>query len=323
MFEASVIIPTFNRKESLQRTLDSLRHQAMSSSDFEVIVVDDGSTDDTHTIQQLTFPFRLSYVYQTNAGDAAARNTGAQISQARWLVFLDDDVIVDSDYLYQLIKLQGHSNRQIVCGTAFTLFSETAGVLAQFHRTEQCEVSTEQFISFADVASNNMCISRTGYFQVGGMQALDFPGSNIWCDVEFNYRAYLQGWQFKRTSKAICFHDDYVLQDRRAASKRAQESAYRAAWLFEKHPNLIEYIPMFFDKRPISWGDDQFAVVLRKVARRLVSGGPAMRSLETMACHLENRNPGLSSLAVLYRWIIGGYIYRGYRQGLKDLANRS
>ena len=70
--EISVIIPTYNRKASILRTLESLGQQTLAADCFEVVVVDDGGSDGTDALAQLTYPFRILYVRQTNQGSAAA-----------------------------------------------------------------------------------------------------------------------------------------------------------------------------------------------------------------------------------------------------------
>lgn len=84
----SVIIPTFNRESYLPETLDSL--QAQTLQDFEIIVVDDGSTDRTaEMLGRRSQPVR--YFYQENAGPAAARNRGLTEARGQFVSFLDSD----------------------------------------------------------------------------------------------------------------------------------------------------------------------------------------------------------------------------------------
>ncbi len=83
----SVIIPSFNRVETLKRAIDSVIKQ--THKDFELIVVDDGSTDKTKELC-LEYPY-LKYIYQTNRGVSAARNLGVSHSSGQWIAFLDSD----------------------------------------------------------------------------------------------------------------------------------------------------------------------------------------------------------------------------------------
>jgi len=91
----SVVIPTFNRKDSLRCTLDGLARQQYPGAEFEVIVVSDGSTDGTEEMlaeYALTAPYALRVINQMNGGPARARNRGIQEAQHEVIVFLDDDV---------------------------------------------------------------------------------------------------------------------------------------------------------------------------------------------------------------------------------------
>ncbi len=82
----SVIIPTYNRREFLKRAISSLLKQSHKS--FEIIVVDDGSTDDTKKVLK-NYPIR--YIFQSNQGVSAARNRGAKEAKNEWIAFLDSD----------------------------------------------------------------------------------------------------------------------------------------------------------------------------------------------------------------------------------------
>ncbi len=84
----SVIIPTFNRINVLPKTLDSV--MAQTYPPIEIIVVDDGSTDDTETILYRQYP-NIKYHYQKNQGVSSARNAGLKIATGDWLALLDSD----------------------------------------------------------------------------------------------------------------------------------------------------------------------------------------------------------------------------------------
>src|SRR5581483_888972 len=84
----SVIIPVYNGAATLARAIESVLGQSRPPS--EVIVVDDGSTDETARIAAAYDRF-IKYVRQPNAGVGAARNAGARIASAEWLAFLDAD----------------------------------------------------------------------------------------------------------------------------------------------------------------------------------------------------------------------------------------
>lgn len=84
----SVIIPTWNRKAVIERALRSIYSQSRPAD--EVIVIDDGSTDNTQAIIKEKFP-QAHYIYQENSGVSAARNRGILEANGEWIAFLDSD----------------------------------------------------------------------------------------------------------------------------------------------------------------------------------------------------------------------------------------
>jgi glycosyltransferase involved in cell wall biosynthesis len=89
----SVVIPTFNRRDRLQRLLEALAAQEIDEP-FEVVVVSDGSTDGTDAyLTGPTVPLPIRVVLQTNQGPAAARNGGVEQACGDLVVFIDDDVV--------------------------------------------------------------------------------------------------------------------------------------------------------------------------------------------------------------------------------------
>lgn len=99
----TVIIPVYNGSSTIERCLDSLAYQTMPRDTYEIVVVDDGSTDNTSTIVNQWISdhpnLTVSLVYQENAGPAAARNYGVQVAQANVLLFTDADCAPLADWI--------------------------------------------------------------------------------------------------------------------------------------------------------------------------------------------------------------------------------
>ncbi len=88
--KVSIIIPTFNRSMFLSRAVNSVLHQ--TSHDFELIIIDDASTDFTAQVSSGFADERIKYIRHThNQGGAVARNTGLKVAQGQYICFLDDD----------------------------------------------------------------------------------------------------------------------------------------------------------------------------------------------------------------------------------------
>lgn len=101
----SAILCTFNRAELLSQTLESIVEQSLEPSDFELIVIDDGSMDHTRqVIEAFERRLPLRYAYQANAGLASAKNHGIYSSRAPLLLFLDDDDLCSSTLFEEHLK---------------------------------------------------------------------------------------------------------------------------------------------------------------------------------------------------------------------------
>src|SRR6266540_1479939 len=89
MPSVSVVIPTYNRASLLREAIDSVLNQTFN--DLELIIVDDGSTDNTEEVVHSFTDHRLMYLKQQNEGASSARNAGIQAATGEFIAFLDSD----------------------------------------------------------------------------------------------------------------------------------------------------------------------------------------------------------------------------------------
>ena len=105
-------------------------------------------------------------------------------------MFLDDDILVEPGYLTHLTQPYDMDDNKIVIGT-WDLWPANTTPFSQslYASTNVDKTNPVTELPFMDAFSNNMSLRREAYFKIGMMQALDFPGSSMWCDLDFNYRA--------------------------------------------------------------------------------------------------------------------------------------
>lgn len=126
MPRVSVIMPTYNRAHLIGFAIDSVL--AQTYRDFEIIVVDDGSTDNTREVLSI-YRDRITYIFQENAGPSTARNRGIQVATGEFLTFLDsDDTISPTKLELQVAYLEAHPDIEVVY-SGWQIISEDGGIL--------------------------------------------------------------------------------------------------------------------------------------------------------------------------------------------------
>jgi len=114
--KVSVVIPTYNRVSKVRHTIDTVLSQTFS--DLEVIVVDDGSSDDTGKVLGETYGNRIRYYAQVNQGASVARNKGIEEARGEWIAFLDSDDLWEKDKLEKQIRALEQLGPE--CGACYT-----------------------------------------------------------------------------------------------------------------------------------------------------------------------------------------------------------
>lgn len=182
----SVIIPTYNRSNFLTAAIQSIQNQ--SYTDWECIVVDDGSTDDTAIVVQKMIESdpRIKYVYQINAERSVARNNGIKNSTGSYICFLDSDDLFKSNHLEDLhveISKLDHSEVMLfVNHTTLTIENEKSTETVVYDR------SPDYFIKNAIIPAR-VCIARTIFDKYQfDPRIVIVEDSVLWTQISFYYK---------------------------------------------------------------------------------------------------------------------------------------
>jgi glycosyltransferase involved in cell wall biosynthesis len=196
----SIIIPTFNGASRIGKCLDSLLQQTPGRN-AEILVVNDGSTDNTAKVVQSYDGVRL--VSQANAGPAAARNRGAVEARGEILLFTDDDCVPMSDWLNAM--LEPFEDPEVV-GAKGIYRTHQRSLAARFVQLEYEDryrmMSRFTYIDFVDTYS--AAFRRDRFLEISGYDT-SFP---LACaeDIELSYRMATRGWKMKFAPGAIVYH---------------------------------------------------------------------------------------------------------------------
>jgi GT2 family glycosyltransferase len=199
----SIIVPTCNRPRELRACLDALARLDYPESCFEVIVVDDGSEPalDATTFNGLNG--RVTWLRQPNAGPAAARNTGADKAQGRYVAFTDDDCLPAPGWLNGFARGFQQAPQSLLGGCTTNglpgnIYSTTSQVIVDAARAYFAATnSTFQFF-----ASNNMALPTDLFRKMGGFD-VSFQTSE---DRDFCDRWVREGYRLLHTRDAAIRH---------------------------------------------------------------------------------------------------------------------
>lgn len=129
--KVSICVPTYNRKKYLKETLESIL--AQTYKDYEIIVVDDGSTDGTEDmIRQLGVP--ITYHWQENGGDAAARNKLIELARGEYISFIDSDDLLFPDAVERLVKVVETEAEDVIAYGSYVRIDQDGNVYGKCKR---------------------------------------------------------------------------------------------------------------------------------------------------------------------------------------------
>jgi len=278
--KASLIIPTYNRAGLLQKTLNSVLSQKYCSSDFEVIIIDDGSTDNTAKIVK-TFndSLNIKYYRVNHYGFQVSklRNIGIEMANGEIIIFVDSGLILKDDYIQEHLLYHQKSKYEIaLIGKTYCLHSslnddyivellsninkETFFVLQEKENYQDIRIPALKYFN-NDLCNSdcpwfyfvtaNASVKRKSLLKVGLFDE-NFKSWGIE-DLELGYRLHVAKIKFVFGSKAISIHHPH--ERNLITNKKSEEN--NASYFLAKHNDVnIEfftikrelYFPIIFSK---------------------------------------------------------------------------
>lgn len=304
--EASIVIPTYNKLTQLKATLESLKTLDYPRERFEVVVVDDGSEDETASFlsaSNLDLELRILR-HQSNQGRAAARNTGVRQARGRVVVFLDDDMEAAPELLMAHMRGHAEGHKMVVLGnvrrapgvrsTALVRYLDSRGV----HK-----LKPGRPIPFRYFITNNVSVERDFLIEVNlfDERFRKFGGE----DLELGYRLDKAGARFVYAPRACTHRMDYR-DVPELCRVMVTYGEYSLPIILHKHPELKTLVKAHL-LEPVTLFSEPFSMTVKKALFRLA----LCRPLGAFVVLLARFFNSLCVPAILFDYLIVFHYLKG------------
>jgi GT2 family glycosyltransferase len=300
--DLSVVIPTYNQADLLKESLRSLVDQMLSHGSYEIVVVDDGSTDHTATVlREFGPPVRVVRL-PTNRGRSAARNAGIRAAAAPLVALVDSDIIVRRDFLASHLEAhKRHGNGILSRGPVIDVPDLATARDDKIPKL----VSSPAYLTTANAALAKDALLRAGLFDE------HFPGYG-WEDFDLGLRLRRLGLRRVFCPQAVAFHVaplDYW-DDVPGLLLKEEARAKSAVYFYRKHPTLearilIQATPLH---RALYW-------------LQCGCGALSPANVAAVVSWLRRRNLMLAQIAL--RGVLNRHYLQTLRRGLKQYVQKA
>lgn len=248
MSEVTVIIPNYNGIEYIEGCLKSLESQTMK--DFEVIVIDNASSDGSKELVKEKFPKVTVKEMSENFGFCRAVNEGIRLTKTKYLILLNNDTKVEEHFVEEMLKaIKAHDDTFSVAAKMLQMNNpnliDAAGdlycalgwafSLGKDKKAVKYDKEADVFSACAGAA-----IYRKDIFeQIGYFDELHFSYLE---DVDVGYRAKIMGYKNRYTPKAVCFHAGSAVTGSRHNSFKVRLASRNSWYVIYKNMPLLQII---------------------------------------------------------------------------------
>ena len=285
--KVSVVIPTYNRRLSLARCLESVASQNFPATEYEVIVISDGCTDNTETFLQGFRPAcKFRWLAQANQGSAAAQNAGVAVAAGEFIVFVDDDCICDGDLIKAHYEAHRSGDRVVVIG-AVLLHPDTAQGTPGDLKREVEDAELARLKAGGVSRSDMMLCANSSIARQAALECPFDPAYKRMHDVEVGLRLWAQGYRPKFVAKAVAY-ELFTKSVAGVLSDARYQGRYEVV-LTEKHPEFkpLAALVRINEGKPLKrWFRKQLAVhagTSEFVLRLVYGASEALREITPLA----------------------------------------
>ena len=316
MRRLSVVIPTLNRADMLSRVIDRIQQQSVSRDNYEVLVIDNNSSDHTQTVlnQKAATYSNLRSFKQLKRGAAPTRNVGIREAVGDFVLFIDDDILAEPELLESHLKYHHtHVNASIV-GTVFSRWESSSDPFIRYLRDRGIfnpyNITCNRPMDFSYYHTGNVSTSRKLLQDVGGFnEEFHVYGME---DIELGYRLEKRGCRMVPGVLAKASHEYFPTYGQFV--ERCRQAGFSLGKLVELHPELRS----------------RFTESGRRVRllKHLHPGYRVLRSafsplFEGLIGWEKRRGTGKvnSALDQHYYWAIRYHFFLGYREYVRSAEN--
>lgn len=315
--KASVVVPTHNRADALSITLEHLARQTFQEL-WEVVVVNNNCTDATDEIVSAareSFPVPLLLEHEKTPGPAATRNKGAFAARGKYLIFIDNDILTEADFVARHYKRLTENPNCWIVGQIINLPEQEATVFGRYRKTLFPETATDAGLSEIDgITGQTTSMARDEFVKLNGFDESFFVASGE--DRELALRAADAGIKILFDPSIVVKHNDWAGTTIRDFCRRHRLYTQTEPFFWRKYGDKTPRLEMVKKNTPPRLKADGLKLFAWKNVKKIL-GSDFGQTAIVGACELSERAiPDSPILWRMYRLAIAGAIYKGFQEGL-------
>lgn len=306
MYKISVVIPTLNRSALLAGTIDQIEAQTLPQDHYEVIIVDNNSSDGTlRTIEQKADSYpNLRFSSQRKPGAAATRNLGLGMASGEIVLFIDDDIEAKPGLLESHLACQRENPGSSIIGTILTRWETTRNPFLRYLRDRRIFNPynlTDSSMDFTCYHTGNVSTPRYMLEEAGGFdEQFAVYGME---DIELGYRLEKRGCRMLHGRDARGIH--HYSPTYGQFTERCEQAGYSLGLMLRMHPEL----------RSRFTENGRMTRVLKPFHRLYSFAAPLIRPLHRSLARLDEKRgtgPVTGVLDFHYNWALRYHFFLGY-----------